>query len=142
MKTILHVFDVDSTRDKVFKALTTQEGLSNWWTTEVTVNPGVGGLIDFQFFSDFNPDMKVTQLEQDQAVHWTCVGGHDKWQDNTFVFQLKEVDGKTRVTFTQEYARELSDEDYGIYNFNWGYYLESLRLYCTTGEGKPFAPPA
>jgi len=23
----------------------------------------------------------------------------------------------------QEYAQELSDEAYGIYNFNWGYYL-------------------
>jgi hypothetical protein len=22
--------------------------------------------------------------------------------------------------------------------FNWGYYLESLRLYCITGQGKPF----
>jgi hypothetical protein len=26
------------------------------------------------------------------------------------------------------------------YNFNWGYYMESLRLLCTTGAGKPFVP--
>ena len=30
---------------------------------------------------------------------------------------------------------------YGIYNFNWGCYLESLRLYCETGTGKPFQAP-
>jgi len=35
-------------------------------------------------------------------------------------------------------ARELSDDDYGTYNFNWGYYLESLRLFSTTGSGTPF----
>ena len=35
--------------------------------------------------------------------------------------------GRTRLRFTQDYAVELSDDDYGIYNFNWGYYLESLR---------------
>ncbi len=37
---------------------------------------------------------------------------------------------------------ELDDDSYGIYNFNWGYYLQSLRLFCTTGVGKPFQPPA
>lgn len=140
MKTILHVFDVNTPPDRVFKAITTQEGLSNWWTTDVSVDPGVGGIIDFQFGGDFNPDMKVTQLEQDRSVHWICVDGHDNWQDNTFKFQMKDVDGKTRLIFTQDYARELSDEDYGIYNFNWGYYLESLRLYCEQGEGRPFKP--
>jgi hypothetical protein len=47
-------------------------------------------------------------------------------------------DGRTRLRFWQEYAVELADDYYGVYNFNWGYYLESLRLLCTTGTGKPF----
>jgi hypothetical protein len=33
---------------------------------------------------------------------------------------------------------ELADDCYGVYNLNWGCYLESLRLFCTTGAGKPF----
>ena len=45
--------------------------------------------------------------------------------------------GRTRLRFTQDYAVELSDDDYGIYNFNWGYYLESLRLLATAGPGSP-----
>ena len=40
--------------------------------------------------------------------------------------------------FAQDYARELSDEVYGIYNFNWGYYLNSLKQYCEKGVGVPF----
>jgi len=47
-------------------------------------------------------------------------------------------EGGTRVRFWQHYATELDDDSYGIYNFNWGYYLESLRLFCETGTGKPF----
>jgi hypothetical protein len=46
--------------------------------------------------------------------------------------------GRTRVRFWQDYAVELADDYYGTYNFNWGYYLESLRLFCSTGTGKPF----
>ena len=44
-------------------------------------------------------------------------------------------------SFRQEYAQELSDETYGTYNFNWGYYLNSLKLLCETGTGTPFVPP-
>ncbi len=47
-------------------------------------------------------------------------------------------DGRTKLRFWQEYAVELADDYYGVYNFNWGYYLESLRLLCATGTGKPF----
>jgi hypothetical protein len=43
---------------------------------------------------------------------------------------------------SQGYARELSDEVYGIYNFNWGYYLNSLKLFCEKGAGVPFRPPS
>ena len=65
--------------------------------------------------------------------------GHEPWKDNTFRFELFRLDdGRTRLRFWQHYAVELEDDYYGIYNFNWGYYLESLRLLCTTGTGKPF----
>jgi hypothetical protein len=47
-----------------------------------------------------------------------------------------------RQRIRQEYAIELDDDAYGIYNFNWAYYLESLRLLCETGTGKPFEPPS
>lgn len=46
--------------------------------------------------------------------------------------------GRTRLRFRQEYAQELADDDYGIYNYNWGYYPDSLRLLVETGKGKPF----
>ena len=49
--------------------------------------------------------------------------------------------GETALQFVQQYARELSDETYGTYNFNWGHYLNSLKLLCETGTGTPFVPP-
>jgi len=35
-------------------------------------------------------------------------------------------------------GRDLSDDAVASANFNWGYYLDSLRLLCETGSGKPF----
>ena len=138
MKKILHVVEIKAPKAKVFEAITTQTGLSNWWTTQVSVEAGEGGLVDFHFMEGFNPDMKVTKLAPESSVHWLCVGGHDNWLDNTFSFELMAQDDKTMLMFTQNYATELDDMVYGTYNYNWGYYLDSLRTYCETGSGKPF----
>ncbi len=142
MKTIHHVFDVDAETRKVWEALTHAEGLAGWWGTGVNAPPppaAVGAQIRFTFADDFNPVMQITALDDERALDWRCVSGHEPWQDNTFQFRLSPLsDDRTRVRFWQHYALELEDDYYGIYNYNWGYYLESLRLLCTTGTGRPY----
>ncbi len=138
MKTIHHVFDTAAPRDKVFAALTTADGLAGWWTTIVKAEAAAGAVVHLTFAGDFNPDLRVTALEPPALVCWECVGGHEPWAQNTFRFELADKAGGTLVRFWQNYARELSDDAYGVYNFNWGYYLESLRLLAETGGGKPF----
>jgi hypothetical protein len=99
----------------------------------------VGGVVDFTFGGDFNPDMEITELEAPERLVWTCVRGHEPWADNPFRFELAKNDnGRTRLRFWQDYATELDDDAYGVYNYNWGYYLDSPRLLCETGTGKPF----
>jgi uncharacterized protein YndB with AHSA1/START domain len=140
MKTILHAVHVHASTSVVYGALTTERGIAGWWSTRVSLDPGEGGVIRFTFGGDFNPHMQQTRLESGRRVEWRCVGGHDNWRDNTFVFALEDRKGETMLKFTQEYAQELSDEVYGIYNFNWGYYLNSLKQLCEKGAGMPYAP--
>jgi uncharacterized protein YndB with AHSA1/START domain len=138
LRTIHHVFSVSARPDRVFGALTSGEGLSGWWTTKVDVERHVGGHVRFTFGGAFNPDMEITMLREPESLEWRCVSSHENWTGNTFRFEPEPEGGSTRVRFWQHYARELADDDYGIYNYNWGYYLESLRLYCETGTGMPF----
>lgn len=140
MKTIMHFFRIHASPDKVFEALTTSEGLAGWWSRDVREAQGVGGLVRFRFLEGFNPVMEVTRQEQGRSVAWKCIDGHDKWWDNTFSFDIRPNDDESDLMFIQEYAIGLSDEDYGQYNFNWGYYLGSLKKLCETGTGTPFEP--
>jgi hypothetical protein len=82
--------------------------------------------------------MEVAKLDPGRRVEWKCVAGEKDWQDNRFVFAMEDRSGMTLVSFLQDYARELSDEVYGRFNFNWGYYLASLKKLCETGKGVPF----
>jgi uncharacterized protein YndB with AHSA1/START domain len=139
MKVIHHVVDISAARPRVFGALSTTEGLAGWWSSGVKATNEVGGIVDFTFGGDFNPAMEITKLEAPELLVWTCVSGHEPWADNTFRFELaKNYNGRTRLRFWQDYATELDDDAYGVYNYNWGYYLDSLRLLCETGTGKPF----
>jgi uncharacterized protein YndB with AHSA1/START domain len=140
VRTIHHVMDVDAAPATVWRALTEPDGMAAWWSTRVaTPSTAVGTRAEWTFAGDFNPVMETTLLDEGRELHWRCVGGHDPWADNTFRFELVPLDdGRTRLRFWQDYAVELDDDAYGVYNFNWGYYLESLRLLCATGTGNPF----
>jgi uncharacterized protein YndB with AHSA1/START domain len=140
MKTIHHVLDVDAPAATVWAALTDARGLAGWWSTRVEAPAAaIGARIAFTFVGDFNPVMEITRLDQDRELGWRCVDGHEPWAHNVFRFGLDGLgDGRTRLRFWQEYATELDDDAYGSCNFNWGYYLESLRLYSGSGVGRPF----
>ncbi len=144
MKTIHHVVDIDTPAMNVWAALTDAHGLASWWSTKLNTRKAeVGARLHWTFAGDFNPVMEITTLDESGELVWRCAAGHDPWKDSMFRFQFMGLeDGRTRLRFWQDYAVELDDDSYGIYNFNWGYYLESLRLFCTTGVGKPFQPPA
>ena len=143
MKTIHHVLDINAGTPAIWAALTTAAGLAGWWTGRVSTEEAAAGpRISFVFDGDFNPVMQVAGAIDEQRLQWRCIAGHGNWQDNTFTFELAGLpDGRTRLRFTQGYAVELSDDDYGICNFNGGYYLESLRLMLTTGTGRPYPQP-
>ena len=138
MNTIHHVLDIGAQPSEVHKAIATQDGLAGWWSTRVNADGKEGSVVDFTFAESFNPDMLVTTEQEPSLVEWRCVSGHDPWQDSTFRFEIVEAASGSLLRFTQGYSIEVSDDAFGIYNFNWGYYLQSLKDFCETGAGKPF----
>jgi len=140
MKTILHSVDLRVGPRVVYDSIATVKGLAGWWSTRVSAEIKVGGTIRFQFIDIFNPVMEIVALEPPRRVEWKCIAGHDPWSDNTFHFAIEPRGSGSILFFRQEYAQELSDEEYGRYNFNWGYYLHSLKLLCETGTGTPHTP--
>lgn len=139
MKLIHHVVDVPAPVQALWEAITTEQGLSDWWTTSVEApSPEVGGVLRFSFRPGFNPEMEVILLERPHRVHWRCIGGHDAWQGSIFRFEIEQRHETARLRFWQISDLDLTEDAYGTYNFNWAYYLQSLYELVTTGVGKPF----
>lgn len=138
MREILHVLDVHAPPAKLFAALATEPGLAGWWTTDVEAGAEVGDRIDFRFGDTFRTVMRIVRLDPELEVEWEGVGGDERWLGARFVFTFSRADDDTKLTFRQTYGREISDDDYGRFNFNWGYYLQSLKRFCETGTGVPY----
>ena len=133
---IKHLFHINSPKEKVYEAITSLKGLSNWWTTNVTGGTDPGQILQFRF-GEFGNDLKVTSLMPNESVTWECVAGAPDWIGTKITFNLDTNDGKTRVRFEHSGWKETGDF-YAAVCFSWARYLESLRQFCQTGKGEAF----
>jgi uncharacterized protein YndB with AHSA1/START domain len=136
MATIKHLFHINASKQTVYEALTTINGLSNWWTNQTTGDSKIDGIIQFRFTGG-GCDMRVITLEESKTVQWFCVDGWADWIGTTISFQLEEANGKTKVLF-QHSDWEDENEFFAGCSFSWGRFMESLRQFCQTGEGESF----
>ena len=134
---IKHLFHIDAEPSAIFTALTSVEGLSNWWTVQVEGSCKNGDVLNFDFGDFEGPRMKTIVLEANKNLTWECQENKQGWTGNHISFLLDENEGKTRIRFEHNGFQE-QDDFYAACNFSWGRYLESLRQYCQTGTGKAF----
>ena len=137
MYSIKHLFHIDSSSDEVYKALTTIEGLANWWTVQTSGDSELEGVIEFRFGKQYFNTMKVETLIENKAVQWLCVDGPQDWVNTIISFELDTNENKTRLRFSHSNWQENNDF-YAHCSFSWSRYLESLRQLLENGQGKPF----
>jgi hypothetical protein len=78
MADILHRVGIKSSSlDHAYKALTTREGLSAWWTNNTQGESKVGGVLQFRFGAG-GFDMKVLELHPAKRVLWQVVDGPEE----------------------------------------------------------------
>ena len=140
MSSIKHLFHINTPREKVFKTLTTVDGIANWWTVETNGDAKEGGTLEFRFKNEFKTILKVTNTVDNEIVNWTCTGGPEDWINTKITFHLDDHDSKTRVRFEHSGWKEQNDF-YAQCSYYWGAFMESLRQYCQKGIGEAFGSP-
>jgi hypothetical protein len=79
----------------------------------------------------------LKELEPGRRAVWVGVDVPPVWQGTRVAFEVKPLDGEVDFTFTHS---GLPDpyEDFGNFNYLWGQYVRSLKLFVETGVGEPF----
>jgi uncharacterized protein YndB with AHSA1/START domain len=139
MPDIHHLLRIQAPREKVFAALTTAEGIRNWWTREAELDAHVGGIGEFRFYGGKSvTKVRIDALEPGERVAWTTLstdapGG---WSGTTIAFALK-ADGDDTVLALAHCGFREANEGFALVSTGWAYYLVSLQQYLETGRGTP-----
>lgn len=141
MVNIIHRIGIKSPAAQVYKALSTIEGVANWWTEETEGDARTGGKIRFRFRSATGElkgemVMEVQELNPQKDVRWRCVEGPEEWVGTDITFQLSQQDDQTIILFGHRNWRE-AVEFTAHCSMKWAVFLLSLREYVETGKGKP-----
>jgi len=137
MANIRHNMTIAASATKIFDAVTREEGLKGWWTTDVDARPEEGYVNHFKFGENGFNKMKVSKLQSPNEVYWECVDGDKEWVGTKVSFELEEREDNTFLKFAHlNWAEE--SEFFGFCNHHWGRFLDSLKSLCETGEGQPF----
>lgn len=134
---INHQVGIAGSATDIYEALTTNEGLMDWWTHDVTGAGEVGSVIQFRF-NGGGPDFQVTELIPDQKVVWRHHGDMpEAWKGTEVSFDLIPRDNQVMVRFRHANWEEATDF-MAHCTTKWAVFLLSLKALIETGTGQPF----
>jgi uncharacterized protein YndB with AHSA1/START domain len=143
MPDIMHLLKIKASSDRVYQALTTAEGIRNWWTRDADLDSTVGGEGEFRFpayGAAHATRVRVTELTPSARVVWkTTASFRPEWIDTTITFDLRADtnDAESTALLFAHRGFPQPDDVYALCNTGWAYYLVSLQQYLQTGQGAP-----
>ncbi len=141
MANIKNYLTIDAGASKIYEAITTENGIKNWWTDDCSIKPEIGFINEFRFDKGYCKYIEVTNLEEGKRVDWKFVDGNEEWMGTVFSFEIMENDGKSDLRFYHNNWKEETDY-FGVCSYHWGRFMASLKSYVETGLGQPFKSEA
>ncbi|MBO9153360.1 SRPBCC domain-containing protein [Chitinophaga sp. GCM10012297] len=135
METIRHNVVIKTSPEKVYQAVTTQEGIASWWCKQTTAKPELGFMNIFTF-GTFRNEMKVAELSDNKRTEWECIQSIEEWMGTRISFDLEERNGNTLLRFTHGGWKAATDM-FAVCNYDWARFISSLKTFCETGTGEP-----
>ncbi len=155
---IRHQLIIGASPEKIYEAITTQSGLSAWWTPDSIAAPEIHSIARFHFGPDYFKEMKIEELSPSHLVKWICIAGADEWKGTTISFELQPGDKIATLNSHPELKDQVQQQDgikmtllifhhdnwkeysamFAECNYTWARFLRSLKLLCETGKGLPW----
>lgn len=137
MAEIRHRVGVKGSAAQVYQLLTTDEGLSKWWTTDTRGAGEVGSIIEFRF-GGAGPDFEVIELIPDRRVRWRHSGDMPPaWMGTEILFELDQDKMQTILNFRHSNWQK-ADEFLAHCSTKWGVFIMSIKSCIETGRGQPY----
>ena len=140
MPDVMHLIKINVAPERVYQAVTTADGIRNWWTRTAELDARIGGIGEFSFGRSIGHGVTRVRVEEQvpsRRVVWKTVDSfRPEWVGTKIEFELRSDGNQTTVLFAHR-GYPQADDNYALCTTGWGYYLVSLQLYLEKGEGAP-----
>ena len=133
MADIFHDFPINAPSDRVFRALSTPEGLDTWWTKQSAGRPQVGAEYELGFGPGYDWRAKVTRCVPNTEFEVQFVHADSDWTGTRVGVRLEPRKSRTWVRFYHT-GWPSPNEHYRISCNCWALYLRILRRSLEHGE--------
>ena len=137
MAEIRHRVGISGSAVDIYQLLSTDQGLSEWWTRDTRGAGEVGSTIQFRFGGD-GPDFEVMELIPDRLVRWRHSGKiPTEWIGTEIVFELEQQNHQTILLFSH-YNWKQSSSFLAHCSTKWCLFMMSIKCCIETGVGHPY----
>ena len=135
---LVHQVNIKASPETIYRAVSTQEGLASFWTSDSKAEPKVGSVASFGFGGP-TQRMRIDELTPGKRVKWTGLNDFPNWGDTTVSWDISPADtGETSVTFRHaNWPEAVTADDLGSINYTWGLIVERLKQYSESGKPVP-----
>ena len=130
MATIYHTMRVKASPQTLLQAMTTDEGITSWFTPTIDGSITNGNTATATFSNGIVIKFEVQQDGNSSRVHWKLVDGPGSAKNASATFDLQDLgNGESRVNF--EYSGLLeTDKALTTCNTLWGMLMGRLKTYA------------
>jgi uncharacterized protein YndB with AHSA1/START domain len=138
---LMHLVTINADADKIYEALSTERGLSSFWTADSHAEPKVGSIAKFGFHGPVL-EMHVDELKPGKRVRWSTKGGFPEWAGTTVTWDIRPAkDGGQEVLFDHAgWPEAVPPADLASVNYAWGRIVGRLKKYVEEGKPVPYFP--
>jgi uncharacterized protein YndB with AHSA1/START domain len=150
MTTLYHQIWINAPAAKVYEAISTENGIGNWWDKPRTLRSDAATILEFNPGPEHGVlKARVIEIVRERRVEWEFVSTHPKsspasaWTGTHVSFEVSrrplppwavdKVD--TTVLDFRHSGWDERSEYVGFCNFAWGEALQKLRQWCESGQG-------
>jgi uncharacterized protein YndB with AHSA1/START domain len=137
MAEIHHELKINAPRERIFEALTTEQGLKSWHSAQVDSDEALGHA--WRFVHTGRPTFRWQVAECSAPTHlvWRCVEGPGDSVGTTVSFRLSKADDGRTLLELAHAGWPGAAGNYRKCNTYWGVLLHHLRQYAETGTPRP-----
>jgi len=137
---LIHRICIAAPAEKIYRAITTEECIKGWWTTDVKMDTRADGKAVFGFENhSIVFQMRIEQLTPPSIVRWKCEENTaPDWIDTTQEFQLEpQTAAEVLLKFRHDGWKSGGDHCYYC-NTTWGHVLVNLKNYADRSVKNPY----